>query len=422
MARVSETALVLFSGGQDSTVCLAWALERFGRVETIGFDYGQRHRIELAVRPRIRERLAALRADWGARLADDRVLTLDALAAISETALTRELQIEIAEGGLPTTFVPGRNLIFLTFAGAVAYRRGAKHLIAGMCETDYSGYPDCRDDTIKAMQVALSLGMDRRFVLHTPLMWIDKAQTFALAEQIGGKPLLDLVVEETHSCYLGDRTHRHPWGYGCGTCPACRLRAEGFERIQEHEMTNERRRWIEGIAFLIAFGLTIPLANWMIGNVGTTCVPNGPCLIPVAPKLMAPSGVLLIGVALVLRDLVQRRLGVAYSAGAVIVGAMLSVAVAPATLALASGTAFLLSEFADLAVYTPLARRRLVAAVVASGAVGLVVDSIVFLWLAFGSLDFLLGQVVGKGWMVLLSIPFVLCLRRRDERLGLTPA
>ena len=232
MAQVSETALVLFSGGQDSTVCLAWALERFGRVETIGFDYGQRHRIELAVRPRIRERLAALRADWAARLGDDHVLTLDALAAISETALTRELEIEIAEGGLPTTFVPGRNLIFLTFAGAVAYRRGAKHLIAGMCETDYSGYPDCRDDTIKAMQVALSLGMDRRFVLHTPLMWIDKAQTFALAEQIGGKPLLDLVLEETHSCYLGDRTHRHPWGYGCGTCPACRLRAEGFERFK----------------------------------------------------------------------------------------------------------------------------------------------------------------------------------------------
>jgi 7-cyano-7-deazaguanine synthase len=232
MARVSETALVLFSGGQDSTVCLAWALERFGRVETIGFDYGQRHRIELAVRPRIRERLAALRTDWAARLGDDHLLTLDALAAISETALTRELQIEIAEGGLPTTFVPGRNLIFLAFAGAVAYRRGAKHLIAGMCETDYSGYPDCRDDTIKAMQVALSLGMDRRFVLHTPLMWIDKAQTFALAEQVGGKPLLDLVVEETHSCYLGDRTHRHPWGYGCGNCPACRLRAEGFERFK----------------------------------------------------------------------------------------------------------------------------------------------------------------------------------------------
>jgi 7-cyano-7-deazaguanine synthase len=228
----SDTALVLFSGGQDSTVCLAWALERFARVETIGFDYGQRHRIELAVRPTLRERLGALRPDWAERLGDDHVVALDALGAISETALTRDMQIEVAESGLPTTFVPGRNLIFLTFAGALAYRRGAKHLVAGMCETDYSGYPDCRDDTIKAMQVALSLGMDRRIVLHTPLMWIDKAQTFALAEQIGGKPLLDLVIEETHSCYNGDRTHRHHWGYGCGACPACKLRAEGFLKFK----------------------------------------------------------------------------------------------------------------------------------------------------------------------------------------------
>jgi len=187
-------------------------------------------------------------------------------------------------------------------------------------------------------------------------------------------------------------------------------------------MSNDKRRWIEGIAFLIAFGLTIPAANWMIGHLGTVCPPNGPCLIPVAPGLMAPSGVAMIGIALVLRDLVQRRLGVGYSAGAVVVGAILSALVAPAALALASGVAFLLSEFADLAVYTPLARRRLVAAVVASSLVGLVVDSIVFLYLAFGSLDFLLGQIVGKGWMVLLSIPFVYVLRRRDERLGLTPA
>jgi uncharacterized PurR-regulated membrane protein YhhQ (DUF165 family) len=187
-------------------------------------------------------------------------------------------------------------------------------------------------------------------------------------------------------------------------------------------MSNERRRLIEGIVFLIAFGLTIPAANWLIGHVGTTCVPNGPCLIPVAPGIMAPSGVLMIGVALVLRDLVQRRLGVAFSAGAVVVGAALSAAIAPAALALASGIAFLMSEFADLAVYTPLARRRLMAAVAASGAVGLVVDSIVFLWLAFGSLEFLLGQVIGKSWMLLLSIPFVLYLRRRDERLGLMPA
>jgi len=187
-------------------------------------------------------------------------------------------------------------------------------------------------------------------------------------------------------------------------------------------MSNDKRRRIEGIVFLVAFGLTIPAANWMIGHLGKVCAPNGPCLIPVAPQLMAPSGVLMIGIALVLRDLVQRRLGVAYSAGAVVVGAILSALVAPPALALASGAAFLLSEFADLAVYTPLARRGLVAAVVASSLAGLVVDSIIFLWLAFGSLEFLLGQIVGKGWMVLLSIPFVYLLRRRDERLGLTPA
>jgi len=229
-----DTALVLFSGGQDSTVCLAWALSRFTRVETIGFDYGQRHAVELAVRPRLRAQLAAMRADWAERLGEDHVVKLDALAAISETALTRDMQIEIGENGLPTTFVPGRNLIFFAFAGALAYRRSARHLVAGMCETDYSGYPDCRDDTIKAMQVVLGLGMDRRFVLHTPLMWIDKAGTFAVAEEIGGKALLDLVIEETHSCYLGDRMHRHDWGYGCGCCPACKLRADGFARfVQE---------------------------------------------------------------------------------------------------------------------------------------------------------------------------------------------
>jgi 7-cyano-7-deazaguanine synthase len=226
-----DGALVLFSGGQDSTVCLAWALQRFARVETIGFDYGQRHAVELLVRPRLREKLAALRPKWADRLGEDHVLKLDALGAISDTALTRETTIEMGASGLPTTFVPGRNLAFLTFAGALAYRRGLRHLVAGMCETDYSGYPDCRDDTIKAMQVALGLGMDRRFVIHTPLMWIDKASTFALAEDIGGTEFLDLVIEETHSCYLGDRAHRHGWGYGCGECPACQLRAEGFARF-----------------------------------------------------------------------------------------------------------------------------------------------------------------------------------------------
>jgi len=225
-------ALVLFSGGQDSTVCLAWALQRFARVETIGFDYGQRHAVELAVRPRIRERLSQFSPSWRERLGEDHVVRIDALAAISETALTRDVAIEISESDLPTTFVPGRNLVFFSFAGALAYRRGLKHLVAGMCETDFSGYPDCRDDTIKAMQLALTLGMDRRFVIHTPLMWIDKAATFALAQDIGGAPLIELLLAETHTCYLGDREHRHAWGFGCGECPACRLRAEGYAKWQ----------------------------------------------------------------------------------------------------------------------------------------------------------------------------------------------
>jgi 7-cyano-7-deazaguanine synthase len=228
----SDAALVLFSGGQDSTVCLAWALTRFRRVETIGFEYGQRHGIEMTVRPRIRDQLAALDPKWKERLGEDHVVNLDALGQISETALTRNAEIELASSGLPTTFVPGRNLIFFSFAGALAYRRGIKHIVAGMCETDYSGYPDCRDDTVKAMQLALGLGMDRRFVLHTPLMWIDKAATFALAERIGGKTLGDLVIEETHSCYMGDRAHRHEWGYGCDDCPACKLRKAGFAKFK----------------------------------------------------------------------------------------------------------------------------------------------------------------------------------------------
>ena len=230
MSLSGETALVLFSGGQDSTVCLAWALERFARVETIGFAYGQRHAVELEVRPRLRDKLTALDRGWAERLGEDHMVDLSALAAISDTALTRNVAIEVAASGLPTTFVPGRNLLFFCFAGALAYRRGAKHLVAGMCETDFSGYPDCRDDTIKAMQVALGLGMDRRFVIHTPLMWIDKAATFALAHTIGGDALVDLLVEDTHTCYLGDRSRRHDWGYGCGECPACQLRAQGFAK------------------------------------------------------------------------------------------------------------------------------------------------------------------------------------------------
>jgi 7-cyano-7-deazaguanine synthase len=225
-----SAALVLFSGGQDSTVCLAWALDRFERVETLGFDYEQRHRVELAVRGRVRERIIALRREWSSRLGQDHTVQLAALAALSDSALTREATIEMGENGLPTTFVPGRNIVFFALAGALAYRRGIKNLVAGMCETDYSGYPDCRDDTIKAMQLALNLGMERRFVIHVPLMWIDKAQTFALAHQLAGEELIDILVEETHSCYLGDRSHRHRWGYGCGECPSCKLRADGFAR------------------------------------------------------------------------------------------------------------------------------------------------------------------------------------------------
>ena len=223
-----EKALVLFSGGQDSATCLAWALDRFAQVETIGFDYGQRHKIELDVRDAFRTALLAARPEWRARLGTDHLIRLDALGQVSDTALTSEATIAFNTDGLPNTFVPGRNIIFLSFAAAIAYRRGIKHIVGGMCETDYSGYPDCRDDTIKALQVALNLGMDRRFVLETPLMWLDKAATWRLAESLGGKPLVQALLEHTHSCYLGDRRRRHAWGYGCGTCPACDLRAKGW--------------------------------------------------------------------------------------------------------------------------------------------------------------------------------------------------
>jgi 7-cyano-7-deazaguanine synthase len=229
---MTESALVLFSGGQDSATCLAWALERFGRVETLGFDYGQRHRVELECRAVFRTRIAAAFPQWAAKLGEDHTLPLEALRAVSDTALTRDTAIEMGTNGLPTTFVPGRNLVFVTFAAALAYRRGHRHLVAGMCETDYSGYPDCRDDTLKALQVALNLGMERRFVLHTPLMWRDKAATWALAQRLGGAPLVEALLEDTHSCYLGDRSRRHAWGYGCGTCPACELRRAGYQRWQ----------------------------------------------------------------------------------------------------------------------------------------------------------------------------------------------
>ncbi len=237
MDRADDRALVLFSGGQDSTVCLGWALRRFAHVETVGFDYGQRHRVELDCRQAIRRALAVPGglgdgADGRGLLADDHLIDLGVLGRMSETALTRDVAIAMEEGGLPSTFVPGRNLIFLTFAAALAYRRGIRHIVLGVCETDYSGYPDCRDDTIKAMQVALNLGLETRLVLHTPLMWIDKAATFALADEIGGEAFAGLVIRESHSCYMGDRSTLHDWGHGCGECPACRLRAEGFARYR----------------------------------------------------------------------------------------------------------------------------------------------------------------------------------------------
>ena len=224
------SALVLFSGGQDSTVCLAWALARFGRVETVGFDYRQRHRVELECRERVLAGIRSRFPEWAPRLGEDRVLDLGVLGEVSDTALTRESAIDFEASGLPSTFVPGRNLVFLAFAGAVAYRRGLSRLVGGMCETDYSGYPDCRRATLDAMGQAMSLGLDRETPVDTPLMYLDKAQTWALADELGGKALVDLIIEETHTCYLGDRTRRHEWGYGCGECPACDLRAKGWQK------------------------------------------------------------------------------------------------------------------------------------------------------------------------------------------------
>lgn len=222
----TRAALVLFSGGQDSTVCLAWALDRFDTVETIGFDYGQRHAIELQQRQIVLDRFRAS-IPHGNRLAADRVLALPALSAISDTALTRDSAIAYSAAGLPTTFVPGRNLLFLTYAAALAYRRNIGTLVGGMCETDYSGYPDCRNETLQTLGVALTLGLDRPISIETPLMYIDKADTWAMAHALGGDDLINVIVEDTHTCYLGDRRQRHAWGYGCGTCPACQLRAKG---------------------------------------------------------------------------------------------------------------------------------------------------------------------------------------------------
>jgi 7-cyano-7-deazaguanine synthase len=235
MSQDPRTALVVFSGGQDSTACLAWALARYSRVETIGFDYGQRHKVELDCRGRIRTELAQAFPEWAPRLGEDHLLDLGLLGQISDTALTESRAIEMQANGLPNTFVPGRNLLFLNFAAAVAYRRGASVLVGGMCETDYSGYPDCRDNTLKALQVAISLGLDSPMTVETPLMWLTKAQTWALSETLGGQSLNDLIIEHTHTCYLGDRSQRHAWGYGCGHCPACELRREGYAQYQREQ-------------------------------------------------------------------------------------------------------------------------------------------------------------------------------------------
>jgi 7-cyano-7-deazaguanine synthase len=228
---IHTTALVLFSGGQDSTTCLAQALSRFERVETIGFDYGQRHHVELQARLVVLTQLRQQFPAWAGRLGQDHLLDLAVLGQVSETSLTRDTAFKMESSGLPNTFVPGRNLLFLTLAAALAYRRDLQVLVTGVCETDFSGYPDCRDDTMKAMQLALSLGMDKRFLIDTPLMWIDKADTWRMAHTLGGNKLVELIIEHTHTCYLGDRTHRHVWGYGCGSCPACELRARGHARF-----------------------------------------------------------------------------------------------------------------------------------------------------------------------------------------------
>lgn len=232
----SRHALVLFSGGQDSTTCLAWALEHFERVETIGFQYGQRHAIELEMRPKLLEKIRRLSSVWDQRLGQDHMLDLGIISQLSQTAMTSDIAIQMQENGLPNTFVPGRNLMFMLSAATLAYRRNLSVLVGGMCETDFSGYPDCRDDSMKALQVAINLGLDTRITLETPLMWIDKAKTWKLAEQLGGQTLVDLIREDTHTCYLGERGQLHQWGHGCGHCPACELRAKGYQQFLDQRV------------------------------------------------------------------------------------------------------------------------------------------------------------------------------------------
>lgn len=235
-AAIQGGALVLFSGGQDSATCLAWALDRYDRVETVGFDYRQRHKVELACRTRLIDGLRRLFPNWATRLGEDHLIDFSTIAAISDSALTSADSIRMTDRGLPSSFVPGRNLLFFTAAAAIAWRRGLKFLVGGMCETDYSGYPDCRDDTLKALQATLSLGLDSRLVIETPLMWLDKAATWQLAYRLGGESLVELLRHDSHSCYLGERTTRHDWGYGCGSCPACELRRRGWHAYKDSDL------------------------------------------------------------------------------------------------------------------------------------------------------------------------------------------
>ncbi|MDO9084071.1 MAG: 7-cyano-7-deazaguanine synthase QueC [Humidesulfovibrio sp.] len=234
-ATADDSALVVFSGGQDSATCLAWALARYRRVETLGFDYGQRHAVELSCRTEVLARFRSLKPDWDQKLGPDTLLTLDVFQQLGQTALTHDVEIALTASGLPSTFVPGRNLIFLTLAAAQSYRRGNRRIVTGVCETDFSGYPDCRDDTMKALQVAINLGLETRLVIETPLMWLTKAETWGLAQELGGPALVELILEHTHTCYTGQRGARHAWGYGCGACPACALRAAGWAQYRERK-------------------------------------------------------------------------------------------------------------------------------------------------------------------------------------------
>ena len=226
-----KSALVLFSGGQDSTTCLAWALDKYSHIETVAFNYNQRHLVELECRKVVLQNIRAQFPEWADKLGEDHLLDIPVLGRISDTALTQDREIEFSKSGLPTTFVPGRNLLFLTLASAIAYRRGIEVLVGGMCETDFSGYPDCRDETIKSQEKTLSLGLDYPLIIETPLMWIDKAATWKMANDIGGNRLINIIKNDTHTCYLGDRSVSHDWGFGCGTCPACELRKAGWNKF-----------------------------------------------------------------------------------------------------------------------------------------------------------------------------------------------